>query len=481
MTDFEKINELLGEVKNSTDADIPRYWSPIVQLFIPALKDERSESASAFYQWAKKNAAEQPLKFCYAEFLMGANYLLGENHELALPLLSKARNSFEEIGDNDGVEMCSLILGVTYRSLGNFDLALKALLKPFAYFKQTGRYPIFLEGSCNSLANINLELHNYDEAFSIFNIGYETGLKIGDVFFPIRALIGMGKAKMQLDKPDEAIEYFNRALEEAEKTKNPMNIGDALIELAVFNFRSGNLTEAEHLNKQALVIHEQEKLTGAALTCCANLGEIYIKQARWDEALEVLNKGLALAEQSKVNPKMSQVHWLLSKVYKGMNNLEQSLYHHEIFHELREKVLKEDNARKLIDAKLIFEAEQTMKENIIIKKQKKEIEDKSHQLQETIEELTLTKISRKAKGITLFVGIALIVAEDPIFSYVLGSIGPGNFWLSILAKVIVIFSLQPINIAIERFLLRRFVLKKRKRLQEEARNKAMENQSVIAT
>jgi tetratricopeptide (TPR) repeat protein len=481
MTDFEKINDLLREVKNCSDADIHRYWSPMVQIFIPASKSERNESASAFYEWAKANAADQPLKLFYAEFLMGTNYLLGENFELALPLLSKARNSFEEIGENDGMEMCSLILGVTYRTLGNFDLALKTLLKPFAYFKQTGRYPIFLEGSCNSLANVNLELHNYEEAFTIFSIGYKTGLEIGDVFFPIRALFGMGKAKMQLDKPDEAIKYLSRALEEAEKTKSPINIGDALIELAVFNFRTGQLAEAEQLNKQALAIHEQEKLTGAAVTCCVNLGEIYIKQFRWDEALEVLNKGLALAEQSKVKLKMYQVHLLLSQVYKGVNNLAQGLYHHEIFHELQQEVQQEDNARKLIDAKLIFEAEQTMKENVIIKKQKQEIEIINHQLRETIDELTITKISRKAKGITLIVGIALIVAEDPIFSYVLGNIGPGNFWLSVLAKVVIIFSLQPINLAIEKYLLRRFVLKERKRLQEIARSNGMENTSVIAT
>jgi tetratricopeptide (TPR) repeat protein len=478
MRDFEKINELLGEVKNCSDVDIHLYWAPLMQLFIPASKAGRSESASAFYQWAEPKATKLPLKFYYAEFLMGATYLLAENQELALPLLSKARNSFEEIGDDDGVEMCSLILGVTYRSLGNFDLALKTLLKPFAYFKQTGRYPIFLEGGCNSLANVYFELHNYEEAFTTFRIGYETGVATGDVFFPIRALIGMGKAKMRLDKPDEAMQYFNSALHEAEKTKSPINIGDALIELAVFNFSMGHLAEAEQLNKQALAIHEQEKLTGAAITCYVNLGEIYIKQARWDDALEVLDKGLALAEQSKVNHKIYQVHLLLSRVHKGRNNLTQSLRHYEIFHELQEKGQQEDNVRKLTDARLIFEAEQTMKENIIIKKQKKEIEDKNQQLQETIDELTITKISRKAKGITLFVGIGLIVAEDPIFSYVLGSIAPGNFWLSILAKVIIIFSLQPINMAIERYLLNKFILKKRKRLQEIARNVTYQNISA---
>lgn len=85
-----------------------------------------------------------------------------------------------------------------------------------------------------------------------------------------------------------------------------------------------------------------------------------------------------------------------------MNDPVKSPYHHEIFHELREKVQEEDNARKLVDAKLIFKAEQTKKENVVIKKQKQEIESKNHQLQQTIDELTITKISRKARSITLW-------------------------------------------------------------------------------
>lgn len=370
--------------------------------------------------------------------------------------------------------MSSLFLGLAYRTMGNFGLALKTLLEPFTYFKQTGRYPILLEGSCNSLANVNLQLHNYEEAFSLFQTCYETGLKIGDVFFPALSLNGMGKAKMLQDKPDEAMDYFNKALQEAQKVENPMQIGDTLIELAAFNFRRGNFALSEQLNIQAIGIYDG-KFPGAEITCRVNLGEIYLTQSTWSEAIEVLNQGLALAEQIKVKPKMAQVHFLLSKVYKGMNDSAQSLYHYEIFHELREKVQEEDNARKMADAKLIFEAEQTKKENVIIKKQKKEIESKNHQLQQTIDELTITKISRKARGITLIVGIALIVVEDPVFGYVLRHVGEGHFLLSITAKIIVIFSLRPINMAIEGYLLRRFVLKQRQRLhqmpEEETRAK----------
>ncbi|MEO7776317.1 MAG: tetratricopeptide repeat protein [Fibrobacteria bacterium] len=290
-------------------------------------------------------------------------------HESALPLLLKALNGCEGCGDKDGIAMSSLFLGLAYRTMGNFDLSLKTLLVPFTYFKQTGRYPVLLEGSCNSLANVNLQMHNYEEAFSLFQTGYETGLRIGDVFFPVLALNGMGKARMLQDKPEEAMEYFNKALEESKKIGNPMQIGDTLIELAAINYRSGNLILAEQLNKQALGIYDG-KFPGAEITCRINLGEIYLKQSRWVEAIEVLNQALALADRINVKPKMYRVHLGLSKVYKAMNDPAQSLYHHEIFHELREIVQEEDNARKLSDAKLVFEAEQTKKENVVIKKRK---------------------------------------------------------------------------------------------------------------
>jgi hypothetical protein len=93
---------------------------------------------------------------------------------------------------------------------------------------------------------------------------------------------------------------------------------------------------------------------------------------------------------------------------------------------------------------------------------KVEIENKNKQLQETLDELTITKVSRKVKALTLIVGITLIVAQDPIFNLVLSRVGD-SYFLSILARVIIILSLKPNDIAIENYLLRRIVLKKGKK------------------
>ena len=168
-----------------------------------------------------------------------------------------------------------------------------------------------------------------------------------------------------------------------------------------------------------------------------------------------------MAEQIKVKPKIYQVHLLLSRIYKAKNDLEKSLYHYEIFHEVREQVQEEDNARKLVDAKLIFEAEQTKKENIIIKKQKQEIERKNVELQDTIDELTLAKVSRKAKALTLGVAIVMFIFEDPIIGFGLRLLSSHNYWLSLFLKMAIIFSLSPINRTIEGFLLKKVIKKKR--------------------
>jgi hypothetical protein len=128
---------------------------------------------------------------------------------------------------------------------------------------------------------------------------------------------------------------------------------------------------------------------------------------------------------------------------------------------VREQVQEEDNARKLADAKIIFEAEQTKKENVIIKRQKQEIEKKNIELQETIDELTLARVSRKAKALTLGVAIVLFIFEDPIIGFSLKLLSSHNYWLSLFLKMAVIFSLSPINGAIEHYLLKKVIRKKK--------------------
>ncbi|MFI5135615.1 MAG: tetratricopeptide repeat protein [Chitinophagales bacterium] len=465
MAEVEKVKRLIEELKSCPATEISKYFAPAMDLIRFLNKAEKIECAQSFYEWAKENAERDPLKFPYSEFLLAQVHFMQEEHEEALQLVSSARKNFEKLNDQVGMGLCAMLIGGTYRTLGNFELALKMLWEGFELLRQSGKYPIFLAANANSIANIDLEMHNYDEALSMFNIAHDESKKTGDYYFNIYALHGLGKVNMLQHKYPEAKEYFEKALQLAEENKSALHTANSMTELANFYFRTDNFPESEKLNIQALAIREENHFNTGAVTNLIHLGEIYIKQSKWDEALRVLEKGLAVAEQTKVKPKIYQVHSLLSEIYRNKNDFEKSLFHYELFHKLREQVEQEDYARKLADAKLIFQAEQTKKENIIIKKQKEEIQKKNIELQETIDELTITKVSRKAKAVTLVIAIVLFILQDFILGSVLNMLPSDNYFLSLGVKMGIIFSLSPINGAIEHYLLKK-VIKNKKQNKE---------------
>jgi tetratricopeptide (TPR) repeat protein len=459
MTNLEQVRESITELKTSSVADTIKHFSRITTLFKYLPRDEKSECANAFYQWAENSGCE-PLKFSYAKFLLGMYHFTVEEFEPALKLFAEASRQFEDINDPDGKAHCALLTAATYRTFGNIDLALKISWEAYSQLKQSANNPSALAACANNMANINFELHHYDEARTMFLVTYDESEKVQDFYFMIYALHGLGKVSMQQNQVAQAKEFFEKALQLAQENHMPLGVSNSITELANFYASENDLPEAERLNRQALAMREEHHFTAGAITNCIKLGEIYIKQSRWEEGLHVLTKGLAMAEQIKVKPKIYQVHLLLSKIYKAKNDLAKSLYHYEIFHEVREQVQEEDNARKLADAKLIFEAEQTKKENVIIKRQKQEIEKKNIELQETIDELTLARVSRKAKALTLGVAIVMFIFEDPIIGFSLRLLSSQNYWLSLFLKMAIIFSLSPINRAIEHYLLKKIIKKR---------------------
>ena len=273
--------------------------------------------------------------------------------------------------------------------------------------------------------------------------------------FRLYGLQGLARVHLRQQRPETAAALLQQSLELAEQHQHPPQVSNSLTELASFEFSLGNLDEAEALNQRALDIREQHRLMAGAVTSCLRLADIRGRKGRLDEALAMLNRALAIAEQLRLKPKMAQVHQQLSQLYEQVGAAERSLEHFKRFHTLREEIGREDSARKLADAKTIFEAEQTRKENSIIKAQKAEIEIKNRELQDTIDELTRAKIGRKAKAMTLALAIVLFIFQDAILGTALRLLASNNYFVLLALKMAIIFSLSPINRAIERHLLKR--------------------------
>jgi tetratricopeptide (TPR) repeat protein len=462
MSTYDNVNHLFDELKKCPPADVSKHFQALVESFLLLGKPEQKEFADSFHTWAVQYAGGKPVLFCYAKLILAFSFFYSEQYDKALPMLIEAQNLFTEYNEPDGVALCTILQGSIFRTFGNVDLALKLSWSSLDQLSKSGHFPFFLIACNVNIGGIYYDRKHYDEASPHFKDALALAEKTEKYYWIIYSLHGLGKTYLMQNKFPEAKECLEKAMSVAEKYNNPSSIATSLTELGGYHYATGGYAEAEQYHKRSLEIREQNQFIGGAITNCICLAEINIKQFRPDEAIVFLEKGLKMADEIKVKPKMYQVHRLLSEIYQGKNDLVKSLFHYKLFHELREQVEFEGNERKINNARLIFEAEQTLKENIIIKKQKAEIERKNIELQETIDELTLARIGKKARAITLIVAIVLFILEDFILSFALEIVPANSYILSLIVKMVIIFSLSPINKAVEKYLLKRVVKKKKR-------------------
>lgn len=453
MTDLEDVTRHLTALQSSPPSELHTHFSRALRQFRFMPRDERRELADRFRRWANETDSAEFAR-PYAVLLQGVDRFMSEELHATLQLVTEARATFVERDDPEGLGLSAMLIGAVYRTFGNFDLALKVLVEAFERLKASGKYPVFLAATANSIGNIDFETGHLGEALEMFNVTYEESTKADDFYFGIYGLHGLGRVYMEQRSDAEAMEMFHRALELAERHANPLHTANSLTELASFHFRAGRLDEAASLSEQALEIRERHRLLAGAVTSCLRLAEIHCLRSQWTETRARLEHALSMAEELKVKPKIAQVHRQLSDLYERMRLPTKSLFHFKRYHALREEIEREDSERRLADAKVMFEAEQTRRENVVIKEQKAEIERKNRELQDTIDELTRARIGRKAKALTLAVVIVLFIFQDAILGTALRLLASDNYFLSLGVKMAIIFSLSPINKAIEHHLLK---------------------------
>jgi tetratricopeptide (TPR) repeat protein len=452
--------QLFEKFKTFPEDSIRKKFPLLIEALMALDRKELIRVAESLYNNSEP-AKQSPALFSYARAMLAFAYFYTERYDEALPLLTETLQLMTARQDADGIAACTLMTGSIYRTYGNVDLGFRSVLEAYQHFKTSPDFHFFFLASCITLAGIYADRTHYKEAIPLYEEGLALAREKANYYWMIYALHGLAKTYLAESKFPEAKQYLEEAMRSAEASNNAVSISNSLSELGNYYYGAGDFHQAETYQLQSLAIREKSNFTGGAITNCIRLGEIYIAQFQPDKAVFYLEKGLALGEQIHVKLKMYQIHLLLSDIYQRNNDPSKALLHYKLYHGLYEEVEHESNARKIKNAQFIFEAEQTKKENVTIKKQKAEIEKKNIALQETIDELTLARIGKKARAITLIIAIILFIFEDTILHFALTIVSTDNYFISLFVKMVIIFSLSPINKAVEKALLKKVIKKKK--------------------
>jgi tetratricopeptide (TPR) repeat protein len=463
---IDRIRELHNSLKNNPGLDTSAVCEQITEVFPKLSKEDKKSFCATFLKFANTQRKHYPVIHICARHMELAEHFFSENYEAVLNTAPSLQEDMRKANEQEAVFAVDAIIGAVHRTLGNTELALKILWQTFGQLNKSNRFSHYKMSCSFNIGSIYTELNNEDEARPILENTLSLAEKLQDSTFTIHTLFAIGRLYLKQKNYENSRSMFSKALEVAEQSAITLYIASAQTEMGNYYFEAGNYDESEKLHSMAVETRIADKVIGGAITNYIRLGEINIKQSQPDEAIRVLNKGLALAEQIRIKPKMYQIHLLLSDIYHGKNDMVRGFFHYRQFHNLKEEAGKEDNAKKIKNVKLVFDAEQTLQENKIIKQQRDEIHKKNIELLNTIDELTLTKAGKKAKAFTLLVAIIFFIFEDSIIHFVFHLLHADNFWLSLSIKGVIIFSLKPINSAIEHYLVRK-VIRRKKRVFDE--------------
>ncbi len=456
MSSYEKIQTLLNETKNHPNTDANEFFNDVYKNFSSLNHEQREIISSDFYTWVVQNSPLN-LNLAYANCLLASNAFFSENYEKVFLYGNIAQHLFNE-QNHIGAALCSIVIGSSFRTLGNMDIGLKYLWEAEEVLDKSGTFPFGHMACTYNIGGIYYDMKHYDEALPVFEKTLKKAEAVNDKIWIANATNGIGKTYLGQKRFPQALRFLEKSLVLSEELP-PYFKGIALTDLANYYSETNEYDKAEKMHFEALEIREKINRLGGAITNIIALGELFFKDEKISEAIAILEKGLKMAEEIKVKPKLFQIHRLLSKIYESKNKTDKSLYHFKQYHSIREEVEKEDAEKKVKNLQLVFEAEQTKKENIIIKKQKAEIEQKNIELQQTIDELTRTKVGKKAKVFTLIIAIVLFIIEEFIIHNVLHLIATNDFIISFIVKMVIIFSLKPIDSAIEHYLLKKIIKK----------------------
>jgi len=286
-------------------------------------------------------------------------------------------------------------LGSTFEQMGNYPEALRYLFTGLNLAKEAGvkdQMPIFYL----NIGDIYLTMMNYPEALKNYQSYIAISQELGDKTKIAGAYCAIGKVYEIQGNYKDAIANYSLGLKLFIELDNKSLIAKVYNQTGSIYLRQSNYSEAlKKFYAAAEILHRigiYEPLTISYI----NIGDIISRQAtlekgsgarnkKYNEAIQILNKGLSLAKDIGAKESLKKGYKILSDVYKDLNDHKRALEFYDLYVAIKDSLLNNEVTRKLELQRTQYEvdnavAEEKTKQEAVIAQQNAEHKRKNELL-----------------------------------------------------------------------------------------------------
>jgi tetratricopeptide (TPR) repeat protein len=315
------------------------------------------------------------------------------------------------------------------------------------------------------------DTNDLEASHAYFSKTLEAYKQHGIIYGVARVMNNLASIAIRQNKIEDAITLLESSQGIYRTLGHHAGLSRVLNDLGMIEKTKGHYEKAYSLFQEAIDLRKEISHAQGLVTTYTELGETYLLEGSYDKALHYLNEGLRYSKEINSKQKGIRLHKLLSDVYKVKQNIPAAFEHHEAFYQFKSELLSDEATNTIKKLQSRFEKEKAEQEaeierlrNVELKQANDIIKHQNIELQDTIDELTRVKISRKAITLTLIVGVALFFLSEGLLDPLIDNYSQ-SMWYGLFAKLLIALILKPIETLFEKILLRRVSNRRTKQIQ----------------
>jgi len=277
---------------------------------------------------------------------IGSIYDFQGDYNKAIEFYTQSLSIQVEIGDKQGQAISLGNIGAIYEEQGDYANAIQYYTNSLTIYEAIGNLSGISKSSSSigiifyNLGDINNAIDNYKRSLSISE-------EIGDKNGISKNLNNIGNIYHDQGELDKAIEYYIRSLTIQEEIGNKRSIATIVHNIGIIHRDQGDYTKAIDNFTRSLTIKEEigDKY-GIAATLNA-IGYIHIIQNDYVKSISNNISALSIAQEAGSIIQIRDAAVYLYEAYKATGKHKQALEMHELYFEMRDSILSEENQREL--------------------------------------------------------------------------------------------------------------------------------------
>jgi signal transduction histidine kinase/DNA-binding response OmpR family regulator len=346
--------------------------------------------AYSYLQEGIEYAEETESKMSLAKLYFTAAQLFMNNHvniDIALEYLLEAKSLFAELNNSDYLYWVNLSIGDVYFKTGNDSLAM-------LFYKEVSARLSPDNYSANSVVNhkigmVNKGRQEYDSALLYFQKSIDGMCLVCPETQIHNTLIEAGRTHLILGNPQQAYEYLNRARNIAVQSKSGLEMVISSEELAKYYQSIQQNDSAIHYLKNAYHLAKDLGLLQRIKTTSESLSRIYYSNGAFQTSADYLKIAKQMSDSLTGIEKYNDIAKLEMR-FDIEKREEERIHENQLFKSeiTKQKIIRNTSIAGvvlliIIGIAILRAYRRKRKDNRLLSKQKKEIQEISKQLQES--------------------------------------------------------------------------------------------------